>query len=45
MANLPAIKLDRGIHALHLFYRVDRRNAFPNWKPCAPPMPSRPIRV
>jgi chlorite dismutase len=24
MANLPVIKLDRGLHALHLFYRVDR---------------------
>jgi chlorite dismutase len=24
MADLPVIKLDRGIHALHLFYRVDR---------------------
>jgi hypothetical protein len=22
--NLPVIKLDRGIHAMHLFYRVDR---------------------
>ena len=25
MANLPVIKLDRGIHALHLFYRVERK--------------------
>ena len=25
MANLPAIKLERGLHAMHLFYRVDRR--------------------
>jgi peroxiredoxin len=24
-ANLPVIKLDRGIHAMHLFYRVDRQ--------------------
>ena len=24
MAALPVIKLDRGLHALHLFYRVDR---------------------
>jgi chlorite dismutase len=24
MSNLPVIKLDRGIHAMHLFYRVDR---------------------
>lgn len=24
MSQLPAIKLDRGIHAMHLFYRVDR---------------------
>jgi hydrogen peroxide-dependent heme synthase len=24
MQNLPVIKLDRGIHAMHLFYRVDR---------------------
>ncbi len=23
----PVIKLDRGLHALHLFYRVDR----PRW--------------
>lgn len=25
MPNLPAIKLDRGLHALHLFYRLDRK--------------------
>ncbi|HZM05747.1 MAG TPA: hydrogen peroxide-dependent heme synthase [Candidatus Saccharimonadales bacterium] len=24
MPNLPVIKLDRGIHAMHLFYRIDR---------------------
>ena len=24
MTTLPVIKLDRGLHALHLFYRVDR---------------------
>ncbi|HEX3720816.1 MAG TPA: hydrogen peroxide-dependent heme synthase [Verrucomicrobiae bacterium] len=24
-ATLPVIKLDRGIHAMHLFYRVDRK--------------------
>jgi chlorite dismutase len=24
MNSLPAIKLDRGIHAMHLFYRIDR---------------------
>ena len=24
MPNLPPIKLDRGIHAMHLFYRADR---------------------
>lgn len=28
MTNLPVIKLDRGIHALHLFYRIDREK----WK-------------
>ena len=22
--NLPTVKLDRGIHVMHLFYRVDR---------------------
>ena len=26
MPNLPVIKLDRGIHAMHLFYRVDRQH-------------------
>jgi len=25
MTNLPVITLDRGIHALHLFYHVDRQ--------------------
>jgi hypothetical protein len=25
MSNLPVIKLDRGLHAMHLFYRVDHR--------------------
>ena len=24
MSSLPSIKLDRGLHALHLFYRLDR---------------------
>jgi len=24
MTQLPAIKLDRGLHAMHLFYRIDR---------------------
>jgi hypothetical protein len=24
MVNLPVIKLDRGIHALHLFYHLNR---------------------
>jgi chlorite dismutase len=28
MPNLPAIKLDRGLHVMHLFYRVDR----PRWE-------------
>src|SRR5208282_3147551 len=26
MSNLPDIKLDRGVHAMHLFYRVDREH-------------------
>lgn len=26
MQNLPVIKLDRGLHVMHLFYNVDRRN-------------------
>jgi hypothetical protein len=32
MTNLPVIKLDRGLHAMHLFYRVDR----PKWAALAP---------
>jgi hydrogen peroxide-dependent heme synthase len=32
MPNLPVIKLDRGLHALHLFYRLDR----PRWAALAP---------
>jgi peroxiredoxin len=32
MPNLPVIKLDRGLHAMHLFYVVDR----PRWADLAP---------
>src|SRR5271154_5867564 len=32
MPNLPVIKLDRGLHAMHLFYRVER----PKWVLLAP---------
>jgi chlorite dismutase len=32
MQSLPVIKLDQGLHAMHLFYRVDR----PTWTGLAP---------
>ena len=32
MTNQPTIKLDRGLHAMHLFYRVDRQR----WAALAP---------
>jgi hydrogen peroxide-dependent heme synthase len=32
MSNLPVIKLDRGLHVMHLFYRVDRQK----WAGLAP---------
>ncbi|HEY3862260.1 MAG TPA: chlorite dismutase family protein [Verrucomicrobiae bacterium] len=32
MPNLPVIKLDRGLHVMHLFYRVDRQK----WAALAP---------
>src|SRR5277367_5977148 len=32
MTTLPVIKLDRGLHALHLFYHVDRQR----WSQSAP---------
>jgi peroxiredoxin len=40
MPNLPVIKLDKGLHVLHLFYRVDRAC----WA-CLPPEESEKCRL